>query len=228
MKTILTYHSDRNFKRDFVKMTKLHREQERYISGVYCQGQNDSFRGCSIGCSIQSLKLLGRNGMSYNDHAACAKSLGWPEWLCHLQDIFFEKLPIADRVIFTEQLAEAIPVGVDINPVKLEFCAFLIRENIERVLALTLDEKLKEPVVASMRGVLTVIESAIKTGNVDESSAESARSALSSAEIALISAEIALSSAEIALSSAKIALSALSSAFIRYKDELLKLLKETK
>ena len=188
------YHNDPEFKRAFVAETVRHREQDRFIKGIYSNGDMSNFKGCSIGCSVHSLKLLGRNGMGFGDHAACANALGWAKWLCLLQDAIFENLPEKEHRFWTEELAVAVPVGVDLTPVQWQFCAFLMRENIKRVQGLSMDEKVKRQVINAVQKVLVFHENVILTGvtvSAARSAAESAAwsAAVSAAESAAESAE---------------------------------------
>ena len=249
MDKLKAYHGDEKFKRDFVAMAILHREQDRYIKGTFSEKDSDDadfFKGCSVGCSIRSLKLLGKNGMDYNNHAKLAESLGWPDWLTLLQDTIFERLPQSESETWTEELAQAVPVGVDLSVVKWQFCAFLMRENIERVIDLKMDEESKKKVLDSIRSVLSLHEKAA-LGNIPESAAWSAAesaarsaswsAAESEAESAAESAarSAAWSAAESAAESAAWSAArsaawsaAWSAAFVKYKKELLRLIKEVK
>src|SRR6059036_1776153 len=101
-------------------MARKHREEDRYIAGSYAKGKGDDWRGCSIGCSVRSLQLLGRLPSDFhnNYHAGLAVALGWPEWLVRLQDTLFEGLLPSERPAWTETLAQAVPIGVDLEPVR--------------------------------------------------------------------------------------------------------------
>ena len=202
-------------KEDLIDEMKKHQEADDLIKGTYSE-MSGKFLGCAIGCSVQS--LITRRGVSikHDDHKALGDAIGSPEWLMRLQDTLFENLPEKESKEFPVKFYQAMPVGVDLEPVKWRFCAFILKENIERVLALDIDEKLKEQVVDAVRGVLVLHEKAIENGNWDESAAKSAAwSAKSAAKSAAWSAESA-------------AWSAKSAAYIKYADELLRLLREAK
>jgi hypothetical protein len=132
--------------------------------------------------------------------------------------------------------------GVDLEPVKWKISVFILSENIERVLTLDISDDLKKQVVDSIRGILSLHETAIKTGVWDAESAWSA--AESAAESAAWSAESAAWSAESAARSAawsaesaarsaawsaeSAAWSAESAAYERYADKLIEILKASK
>ena len=112
------FHDDPQFKAQLVEAAIAHREADDYISGTYVE-KNGRFRGCSVGCSLYDVqKIRGTPVISYGNHERLAKTLGVPEWLCHLQDSIFEGLPADQRSRWTERLYAAIPVGADLEPVR--------------------------------------------------------------------------------------------------------------
>ncbi|HOA79914.1 MAG TPA: hypothetical protein PKK61_02470, partial [Defluviitaleaceae bacterium] len=181
--------------------------------------------------------------------------LGIPEWLAHIQDSLFEGLPIGDNSQFAVDFLESIPVGVNLESVKWKFCAFLMRENIERVLSFSdMSCSIRDKSLSAIRAVLALHEKAIEIGdfyyNSDEcaaarSAAEFAAAARSAAASAAWSAaaSAAWSAAESAAwsaakaaarSAAKAAAWSAESgsdtevAYKRYSVELIRLLKEAK
>ena len=188
---MITYNGDPVFKKQFVAEVVKHRKSDMVLQGTYGQ-QNGRWRGCAVACSLRSLDILkGRKPkVEYNDHPRFEREGLWPEWLARLEDAIFENLPQEQALLWPEKLAKAVPVGVDIEPVKWKFCAFLLSENIERVLVLDIKAELKEQVVSAIRQVLAIHENAISTGVWNESAAESAAkyAAWSAAESAAKSA----------------------------------------
>ena len=172
----LTYHSDTEFKRLFVEQTVKHREGDRYIQRSYSNSQEaDKFRGCSVGCSVMSLKLMGRNGIDWDDHAGLANLLGWPDWLILLQEEIFEGLPLSDAVMWTEKLASAVPVGIEIGMVKFRFLSFLMEENVNLVASLELDPALKNQVIESIKSVKNLHDRVVISGELDADARSAAR-----------------------------------------------------
>ncbi len=222
---MISYNNDPQLKVLLLEETRAHREADQILQGTYGDIINGKWRGCAVGCAIHSLNE--RLGTDYetSDHAALEEAVGWPEWLSRLNDTIFEHLPREHCLLWPEQFAEAIPVGISdqaFERVKWQFCAFLLKENIERVLSLEIADELKKQVVDAIRQVLRVHESAL-IGTWDES-AESA--AWSAAESAWSAAESARSAAESAAESA--ARSAWSAAYEKYAQELLRLLRAAK
>ena len=229
---MLAYKNDPKLKRGFVREIEKHRKADQIEQGHYGK-ENGIWKGCAVACSLRSLAILDGEALQtkYGDHALYESKLGIPEWLARLEDRIFEGLPVKDAKKWPSDFAKAIPVGANLESVKWRFSAFLLKENIERVLALDINDGLKTLVVDAIRKVLAVHSSAIKTGQWDESAAWSAASAArSAARSAESAAESAARSAESAAESAarSAARSAESAAYKRYARELLHLLAKAK
>ncbi len=216
---MLSFHNDPAIKEKYLARVAAHALADEIIKGRYWE----QGKGCAVGCTIHS-----------NNHAAYETKLGLPEWLARLEDCLFEHLPNGVAKKFPRDFLHAIPVGVNLEAVKWRFCSFLLKENIQRVISLCLDETCKEQVVLAIRSVLAVHEKALATGVWDESAAWSAakstesaaKSAAWSAWSAAESAESAAKSAESAAKSAAESAAESAAAFQRYSSELLRLLRE--
>ena len=220
---MLSYKNNTKLKKMLVAEITRHKKVDQITQGTYGDPNNPDRGFCAVGCSVHSLNL--KLGKSYktDDHTVYEKELGIPEWLARLEDTIFEGLPKKEAIEWPLRFAKAVPVGVNLEPVKWKFCAYLMQENIDRVLKLNISDELKKQVVDAVRGVLNLHTRAIETGNWDESAAESAaESAWSVAE----SARSAWSAAESAWSAAESA--ARSAANIKHSKMLLKLIKESK
>src|SRR5574338_1096580 len=180
---MLSYHNNPELKQLIVDEMKLHQQRDQFIKGAYKKEEDGQFKGCAVGCAIHSFNTkLGKDYL-YEDHKAFEEAIGVPEWLAYLQDRFFEYLPNEESAQFAVDFLDAIPVGVDLNIVKHKFCAFLMKENIERVLNLpNLAEELRKQVIDAIQQILELHQQAINTGNWDENAAKSAREAAESAE----------------------------------------------
>jgi hypothetical protein len=183
--TMQSYLNDTKLKKEFVAEIKWHQDQDKIIKDTYQQGSNGDFKACAVGCSIHSLNRMKHKSYDTSNHKVYETELGIPEWLARLEDTIFEGLPNELAMKWPLRFAKAIPVGVDLEPVKWKISVFILSENIERVLALDISDDLKKQVVDAIRDVLVVHEQAIKTGVWDGSAAESAaRSAESAARSA--------------------------------------------
>ncbi len=236
---MLSYHNDENLKKLIVCEMRKHQEQDQFVKNTYGREECGKFNGCAVGCAIDSINIaLGKRYRSC-DHKVFEEALGIPEFLAHLQDSFFERLPIGENSQFAVDFLSAVPTGVNLEPVKWKFCSFILKEGIDRILLQhNLSEELMDQVVSAMRGVLNLHESAINTGEWDleaaESAAELARSAAWSAESARSAAWSAASAAAWSAASAaawsawSAASAAESAEYRRYANELIRLLKDSK
>ena len=161
-----SFHNDPKIKEKYLNRLKAHAEADELIQG---EGWRDG-KGCAVGCTLEN----------YN-HARYEKELGIPEWMARLYDCIFEGLPNDKAKVFAIKFLQSVPVGVDLNPIKWKFPCFVLKENIERVMSLTLDKKLKEQVVSSIRQCLSVHKSAILNGAWNYSTRSLAWSAADSA-----------------------------------------------
>ncbi len=74
-------------KQELVSATHRHLQLDSLVKGTYGEFDDESpFKGCSVGC------LAADFGVYDDHHAFVAKQYGYPEWLVHLQDYFFEQL----------------------------------------------------------------------------------------------------------------------------------------
>lgn len=224
---MLTYHSDESLKQRAVEAAKRHRDQDMLLAGTYGT-MNGAFRGCSVGCDAYDItgKLL-EDGY----HRITAEYFGFPEWLERLRDSIFEGLPNDERRDFHVRLKEAIPVGVDIEPVRHRLAIRRLRRLIEaQEQALAEQEgELKsviEQVVVALRQVRRCHEAEIGQGQRSVGDWSAARSAAESAARSAWSAWSAASSAASAAESAteSAASAARSAAWKREAADLIELL----
>ena len=162
-----SFHNDAAVKEKYVARLKAHHKADEIIQGTGFENG----RGCAVGCTLDNYS-----------HKAYETELGLPEWLAYLEDKIFEGLPKKEAAKFAVDFLLAIPVGVDLERVRWQFCAYILKIEIERVLTLKISDALKEEVVSAIRGVLVLHEGAIVSGSPSaRSAAWSARSAARSA-----------------------------------------------
>jgi hypothetical protein len=100
---MLSYHNDPAVKAKYIARMQAHMDADELIRGT---GYNNG-RGCAIGCILNKYQ-----------HTAFPKELGLPVWLAHFVDHLFENLPDGQHITFPLELLQAIPIGVDVEPVK--------------------------------------------------------------------------------------------------------------
>jgi hypothetical protein len=188
-KSFKSYHNDPAIKAFHVAQAKHHLAADMLVSGTYGECNASNFRGCSIGCMAHDIDP------SRDDyHKLVAEHAGWPEWLARLNDSIFEGLPKGERETFHVDLREAIPVGVDLEPVLHK----LALRRIDRLIELqtsalgksveSVDDVIQETLAALIQ-VRRCHEAEIGGNVCDWSAARSA--AWASAEAAWASAEAA-------------------------------------
>ena len=195
----LSFKNDPAIKNELIKRMDHHIELDELIQGA--TGTNG--KGCTVWCALNNGEL--KRGY---DHSAFPDVLGLPEWLARLHDTIFEGLPTEDSKWFSKEWVRAIPIGINLEPIKWKFAVFILKENIERVTALDIDQKLKAEVINAIKLSLSVNESAMVTNSWSESAESAAESAAKSA-------------AWSARSAAK------SAAYKKYAVELLRLFEES-
>jgi len=181
---MLSFHNDIEVKEKYVNRVKAHAKADNLIQGTGWENG----KGCAIGCTLESF-----------DHSAYPTELGLPEWSAKLEDKLFEGMENKFAMKFPLDFLEAIPVGVDLEPVKWKFCSYLCSENLSIVENCDIDKDLKSQVSDSIKTIKSLHDNAAKTGVWYGSEADSARSA---AYLAAHSADSARSAAYSAARSA--------------------------
>ena len=146
---LLTYHCDPDVKAARIARCKAHIEADRLRAQTYGE-ENGRFIACAIGCQLYD--IAAERGVDWRDinndeinrHRIVADDYGWPDWLCWLEDTLFEGLPESRCAGWPLELVEAVPVGVDIEPVRHRLMAFIQREMLLQYL-----DAEKFPAVAS-------------------------------------------------------------------------------
>ncbi len=156
--TLLSFHGKKTVKAKYLRRVRAHAKADEIIKGKYWENG----RGCAVGCTIHG-----------SDHAAYETELGIPEWLARLEDTIFEQLPNGEAKAFPEAFLSAIPIGVDLRPIRHRFCAYLMQENLDRVEKLGIADALKLEVTGAIRRVMELHVASI-TDPAAESAAESA------------------------------------------------------
>ena len=90
-------------KQTILNRVRLHRQADQLVKGM----TGEDGKGCSIWCSFE-----------YYDHKRGAEESGCPEWLLRLNDTLFEGMSDERSQQWPEQFWAAIPVGVDMEPVR--------------------------------------------------------------------------------------------------------------
>ena len=184
MSNNLSFFNDQAIKNRHIEQAKRHYELDMLVTGTYEYIQNDFFRGCSVGCFAHEIKPNFKSE-AIDPHQIVAEYLNLPEWLIRLQDTIFEGLPPDERKEWHVQLAEAIPVGKDLEPVR----HLLAIRRVNRLITLQqkmLNNRLSvKPVIEQVIAALILVrechEAELNKNTCDWKTAESAARAAESA-----------------------------------------------
>ncbi|MEO6601496.1 MAG: hypothetical protein ABIQ16_16585 [Polyangiaceae bacterium] len=166
---MISYHNDPSVKALYVSRFAAHRAADEVIQGL----GYDNGRGCFVGCTLNA----------YN-HSRFPIELGWPEWLAYLADEIFEGIPKDEAPQFGTDLLEAVPVGVNLEPIRFRFLLTVQRRNLARVTGY-------EPYAVQVRAAIEQVCKYLENPDEESAAARSARSAARSAWSAAGSAESA-------------------------------------
>lgn len=185
------FHNDQKVKDFYLGRVEAHREADEIIQGFYWENG----KGCAIGCTIHG-----------DDHSAYERELGIPMWLAKVEDKIFEGLLKKEAKEWPVQFLEAIPVGVDLNQIKIPFLIFVVESTMN-----TFDHQKFSRVKKSIDDVLAALKSGEKLVSYDTCAASASASwadAAAYADAASASASYASASASYAASAASYAASA--------------------
>jgi hypothetical protein len=117
------YHGNATLKARFVELIESHRAADRIVQGRYWERG----KGCAIGCSIESMRVLSeRNDLAHDNHAVYEEMIGVPRVLARLEDGIFEGLPANVAQSWPGRFAAAIRPGSDLSRVWPQFAVWLL------------------------------------------------------------------------------------------------------
>jgi hypothetical protein len=116
---LISFHGKESIKDFYLNRLIAHSEADEIIQGTYWQDG----RGCGAGCTVHS-----------RSHESYESELGIPRILARLEDRIFEGLPNEKAKEFPIQFLDAIPVGVDLEPVWRKFMIWLLIDENEGVI----------------------------------------------------------------------------------------------
>jgi hypothetical protein len=100
---LLAYHGDPKLKRHYLSRVRAHEKADEIVQAyAYWKGG----KGCAVGCTLHS-----------NRHSQYPIELGIPEELAHLEDHFFESLPVGIAKKWPARFLSAINPGADLSRV---------------------------------------------------------------------------------------------------------------
>ena len=103
-------------KQDLAHELQWHFDQDKIIQGSYKEGTGDEFKGCMMGCAVNSIMRVTGDIVTENSHRDQAKYIFGDEscqWFVRLYEKIFESLDINDSKKWVIDCFNAIPEGID-------------------------------------------------------------------------------------------------------------------
>lgn len=120
---------NQELKSALVAEIRKHREQDQVIQGNYGTKESGIFRGCAVGCAIDSLFVIDGHYTPYylcSDHGIYERELGIPKILAELQDVIHEGLSDESFPTWPERFMEAVPTETELSLVFPKFAWWLV------------------------------------------------------------------------------------------------------
>ena len=129
MTKLIAYSHPQVTKDLFLSHIRRHAELDHITQGQYGTFGEADFRGCAVGCSLESVgRLIGADTFNVSTHAAYETYLGLPRILARLEDRIFEGLSQEDAKAWPLQFSDAIQPGADLSGVWSLFAPWMLRE----------------------------------------------------------------------------------------------------
>jgi hypothetical protein len=113
---MISFHGNQEIKDQYLARVRAHAAADEIIKGFYWENG----KGCAIGCTIHS-----------SNHKDYETELGIPEWLAWVEDKIFEGLAKALAKQWPERFLFSIPVGVDLDLIKVPFLIFVLESTLD-------------------------------------------------------------------------------------------------
>jgi len=131
----LSFQGRPEVKEFYLTRARAHRQADEILKGQYWADG----KGCAVGCLIHG-----------DRHEELARELGIPVPMAYLIDLLFEGQPNDTAKDFPVRFVEAIPVGVDLEPVMDRFFLALLSDPEQGVL-LSANDAVREPIEAVIK-----------------------------------------------------------------------------
>jgi len=129
MNKLISFHGKQEIKDKYVARVKAHSMADEIVQGKYWENG----KGCAVGCTVHS-----------DNHSAYVDELGIPRIIARLEDRIFEGLTNEGAKTFPLEFLEAIPVGVDLEPVWRNFLVWLLVDAKEGVILYAKNQETKD------------------------------------------------------------------------------------
>ncbi len=215
-------------KEEFVSEMKRHQVLDAFVKGTYeKREEGKAFRGCAVGCGIESINRLKGKSLSNSSHRDLSENLGIPFWLARVQDTIFEGVG-AERVkTWPVEFAEALRPGRNYERTLRPFLVIVVKSTLK-----DFDHKKSPDVAKAVKKVIRLLKNGGTKKQLLEARQEARNAAAYAADAAAAAAYAADAAAAYAAAYAADAAADAAWSTAREKryeyfaDELLKLLKK--
>ena len=126
--TLLAFNNDAQLKEDLMIELEKHRDTDAIIKNTYGNESENVFRGCAVGCSINSYNIVKGLTLDTSKHKNY-ELFGIPTLLAKLEDDIFEGLPSTHNIDWPLNFMSAINVGADLSTVWPKFAQWLMTDE---------------------------------------------------------------------------------------------------
>jgi len=102
----------------FLEELNKHAEADSFVQGIFYD--EDTFKGCAVGCSVKSINEI-TGSTYYAGSYAAYEVIGIPTWLAYFEDNIFESLSIKEAKEWPLLFTEAINEGADLSTIKEDY-----------------------------------------------------------------------------------------------------------
>jgi len=99
----------------FLEELNKYYEENSFVQGTFYD--EETSKGCAIGCSIKSINDI-QGSVYYTGAHGAYEAIGVPAWLAFLEDTIFENLDIEDAKKWPMRFSEAINPGAELDSIK--------------------------------------------------------------------------------------------------------------
>ena len=125
---LLAFNNSPQLKADLMIELEKHRAVDSIIKGTYGDSADIIFRGCAVGCSLNSYNIVKGLALDTSKHKNY-ELFGIPELLARLEDSIFEGLPDTHNLDWPINFMSAINIGADLSTVWPKFAQWLMTDE---------------------------------------------------------------------------------------------------
>lgn len=151
---MLSFHNDQSVKDKYLSRVRAHATADAIMQGT---GWRNG-KGCAVGCTLENY-----------DHSRYPIELGIPEWLARVEDTLFEGMAPDRAKLWPVQFLEAVPLGVDLDPLRYDFLLVVLKKALATQEKNTNFDQTKYPeVAAAIAETVNVLKTCVRLAEARE------------------------------------------------------------